>query len=156
MSCVILTTKEIIYQTVEWIPIELEAASKENQEINRKYNSPISPGERINPETKKKEKKHYDERTSTFFSYDIPTGVQSTKLIEELNKLFNITDMIEIFSGMGYNIKQILSNTVHNTTIYTKYILTKNHSINSINSSNSNKPNFKKKNYNGSKPNYQN
>jgi hypothetical protein len=151
MSCVILTSKEIIYQTTEWVPVEMEAASKENNEKSKKSDPdltpeeiPISPDERINPKTKKREKKFHHEEMSTFFKYDIPSNLKTTKLTDELDKLYCISEMISIFINMGFTLRYTESNSVHGTSIYTKYILMKTVTNNNNKKSynNNNKQNY--------------
>jgi hypothetical protein len=134
MSCVILTSKETIYQTTEWVPVEMEATSKENHKKNKNRNRenapdanpddiPIGPDESIINNVR--HKKFYDEQMKTTFAYDIPTKLQTPKLYDELDKMFGIVDMISVFTDMGYTLKQTMSSTVRDT-IYTKFILTKN------------------------------
>ena len=36
MSCVILITREKVYQIVEWIPVQMEPYTKENAEKTKK------------------------------------------------------------------------------------------------------------------------
>lgn len=159
MSCIILITKETVYQTTEWIPVQMELASQENESkggetIASPDEIPISPDERINPKTNIREKKHHDERINTTFEYNIPNNVRNQKLITELNGLYSIVNMISVFTDMGYTLKHVTSSTVHTTSMYTKYILCKN----STPSPNQNstqirqprqpfKPDYKKKNY---------